>query len=210
VEGLYCERFIAGVEPLNTLSNLGFFIAAFLTWRLVCGAKGDRLAGILLASLIAGIGAGSTAFHLIGTPLARYLDVVPIVLFQLVFVWLYATKVLHAGRASVAASLCAFVVASWLGDNSAAVPSGSLSYAPALGLGLGFGWYRRGLEPAGAMDLRVAAAVFLLALIFRSLDTIVCPAFPHGTHFVWHLVVPCAVYLGVRGLFRDALEGRRA
>ena len=210
MEGLYCERIAAGVEPLNAISNLGFFVTAFLTWRLVRETKEGRLAGALLAVLIVGIGLGSTAFHVVGTPLARYFDIVPIVLFQLVFVWLYSRRVRHAGRATVAASLCAFVVASWLGDNSAAVPSGSLSYAPALGLGLGFGWYRRGLGPAGAMDLRVAAAVFLLGLIFRSLDPIVCPAFPHGTHFVWHLLVPCALYFGVRGLSRDTLQGRRA
>jgi hypothetical protein len=209
VEGLYCERVAAGVEPLNAVTNLGFFVAAWLTWRAVRGTKGVRLAGTLLVLLIAGIGAGSTAFHVIGTPLARYLDIVPIVLFQLIFVWLYARRVLRAGRASVAASLCAFALASWIGDASTAVPSGSLSYAPALGLGLGFGWYRGGLRPAGAADLRMAAAVFTLALIFRSLDPMVCSVFPRGTHFVWHLLVPCTLFLGVRGFLRDSVEGRR-
>jgi hypothetical protein len=81
-----------------------------------------------------------------------------------------------------------------------------LSYAPAVGLGLGFGWYRAGLPPAGARDLRVAAAVFLLALIFRSLDPVVCAAFPHGTHFAWHLLVPFTLFLAVQGLVRDTLE----
>jgi hypothetical protein len=207
VEGLYCERISAGVEPLNTLTNVGFFIVAWLVWRLVRKAPEGRGGGILLAVLIAAIGAGSAAFHAIGTPAARYLDIVPIVLFQLVFVGLYASRVLRADRWSVAASLCAFLLASWLGDGSPVVPSGSLSYVPAAGVGLAFGWYRRGLEPAGAADLRFAAAVFLLALIFRSLDPLVCPGFSHGTHFVWHLLVPCTLYLAVRGLVRDLSAG---
>jgi hypothetical protein len=208
VEGLYCERITAGVEPLNAVTNLGFFIAAWLTWRLVRRSEGLHGAGTLLAVLIVAIGAGSTAFHVIGTPLARYLDLVPIVMFQLAFVGLYARRVRHAGRPSVALSLCTFVLASWIGDESAVVPSGSLSYAPAVGIGLGFGWYRAGLERAGAPDFRLAAAVFLLALIFRSLDPVVCATFSHGTHFLWHLLVPCTLYLGVQGFVRDCLEGR--
>ena len=207
---LYCERVVAGAEPLNALSNLGFFIAAWFVWRLAGRSHELRVGGTLLAISIAAVGAGSTAFHVMGTPAARYLDIAPIVLFQLLFVGLYASRVRHVGNASLAAALCAFVIACWLGDGSAVVPSGSLSYAPAVGLGLGFGWYRRGLERGGASDLRLAAAVFLLALIFRSLDASLCSLFPYGTHFAWHLLVPCALYLGVRGLLRDMVQGRHA
>lgn len=61
----YCERVAPGLwgEPLNSLSNLAFLVAAVLVWRL---AAGDR-AGRLLAGLIGLVFAASTAFHLLAT-----------------------------------------------------------------------------------------------------------------------------------------------
>jgi hypothetical protein len=37
----------------------------------------------------------------------------------------------------------------------------------------------------------------LLALVFRTADLLVCPYFPLGTHFLWHIFLSLAAFLGV-------------
>ena len=60
----YCERLAPGLwgEPLNALSNIGFFIAAWLIWRTLAGRQrvGDLRALDILLFLV---GLGSLAFH---------------------------------------------------------------------------------------------------------------------------------------------------
>ena len=51
-----------------------------------------------------------------------------------------------------------------------------------------------------------AAAAFCLALFFRTIDLWVCPSWPLGTHFLWHLFNGSVVYLAMRGLKLCALD----
>jgi hypothetical protein len=82
---LYCERAEPGLfaEPLNALTNVAFFVAAWAAWSL---ARRSRTApadiGLLIALSIV-IGIGSTLFHTFAAVWARVLDEVPILLFQL-------------------------------------------------------------------------------------------------------------------------------
>jgi len=39
------------------------------------------------------------------------------------------------------------------------------------------------------------AAVFLVSIAFRSIDNAVCPVLPLGTHFLWHCLNACVLYL---------------
>ncbi|HEU5118519.1 MAG TPA: ceramidase domain-containing protein, partial [Isosphaeraceae bacterium] len=91
---LYCERCGPGLlaEPLNALSNLAFFLAALAAWSL-----GKRLHALepgikLLIGLAVCVGMGSTLFHTFATPWAQVLDIVPILLFQIVFLRLYLVR----------------------------------------------------------------------------------------------------------------------
>ncbi|MEG3860157.1 hypothetical protein [Microcoleus sp. herbarium12] len=57
----------------------------------------------ILISLVTSIGIGSTLFHTFATEWAGLLDVIPIMLFQLGFLWLYSRQVVkmkygYAGR----------------------------------------------------------------------------------------------------------------
>jgi hypothetical protein len=60
---LYCERTSPGLwaEPLNALSNLAYFAAAWGVWRIARGT-GDPGARLLVGVLVA-IGTGSALFH---------------------------------------------------------------------------------------------------------------------------------------------------
>ncbi|MBT6284482.1 MAG: hypothetical protein HOI96_04805, partial [Rhodospirillaceae bacterium] len=59
---------------------------------------------------------------------------------------------------------------------------------------------------AGGTALLMAAAIFAASLTFRTVDAPICAAVPIGTHFMWHLLNGCVLFIVVRAL---VLFGRR-
>ena len=55
-----------------------------------------------------------------------------------------------------------------------------------------------GKDGRTAVRLAGAGALFVLALVFRSIDQAMCPTFPYGTHFLWHLLNAVVLYLLLR------------
>ena len=92
---IYCERTSAAwdAEPLNALSNFAFFIAAWAVWRLQRQRPNVLLRGPIqaLAAIIAVVGLGSLTFHTIATRWAEWADVIPILIFMIVYCWLILT-----------------------------------------------------------------------------------------------------------------------
>jgi hypothetical protein len=205
---LYCERLAPGLlgEPVNTLTNLAFFAAAWLVWRraALAGAWQDR--GRLLAGLIALIGAGSFTFHTVAASWAELLDELPILLFQLVFLWFYGRGVAGWGRVAVALGLLVFLALAVQTGHYPALFNGSLVYLPALLVLLGIGVFHGLTRRAGAPQLLAASGVFVLSVFFRSIDMAVCPGFALGTHFLWHLLNAVVLGLSVVGLLANWSE----
>ena len=202
----YCERLDAGLfaEPLNALTNLGFLLSAWLVWRLAAGRVAPAGRVRLLAVLIAIVGLGSGLFHTFANTLTLWLDIVPILLFQLVFLWLYFRDVAGMRRTFAAIVLAVFLAAGLGAELVPSVLHGSLVYAPAIVVlaVLGIYHYRRRLaEPA---LLLVAAGVFLLSLAFRTADAGLCAHVPIGTHFLWHLLNAVVLYLVSRAYATNA------
>src|SRR5690242_9781765 len=94
---LYCERLAPGLlgEPLNLLSNVAFFVAAWLMARDArrLGAMRGDIATLVVLMIIVGI--GSITFHALATTWAQWLDLLPIFAFQLAFLWIYARRELQ-------------------------------------------------------------------------------------------------------------------
>jgi branched-subunit amino acid transport protein len=60
-----------------------------------------------------------------------------------------------------------------------------------------------------AAQLGIAVLVCgVLAAMFRSIDPLTCRAVPFGTHFLWHILLSAAAYLGIRMLVRMKTHGR--
>lgn len=181
---LYCERLGPGLlaEPRNAFTNLAFLLAALHAWHAADGRQDVRV----LAALIAVIGLGSGLFHTLATRGAQWCDVVPIGLFQLSFLWLYLRRVRELTAPACAAWLALFILALAVAAPLTAPLNGSLAYAPALLAltALGVAHLRRLRDPG----LLLAAALFLASLTARSLDLALCPRWPAGTHFLWHLL----------------------
>jgi len=200
---LYCERLSPAfwAEPVNALSNLGFIVAAYCVWRLLKsrGMRTSSMAGIL-ALMIAVIGIGSFLFHTVAVRWALLADVIPISIYQVLFLAFYLRQVARLSLPMVAAWLLAFFATSygmgmlpdqWLNGSLSSYGSAWLFIA---GLGV-YHWRRGKHEPMG---LLLAVGVFTLSLVFRSADMAACHYVSIGTHMFWHLANSIVLYLTTR------------
>lgn len=199
---LYCERTGPELwsEPLNAITNLAFVVAAIFAFRLARREQLSSAGPQILAFLIFSIGIGSGAFHIFAVRWALLADVIPITLYQLVFLGLYSARVMRTPIWGIAALLAAFLGSGVLADNIALLPNGSTGYVPAFVFLTGLGvWHVRhvGQERFG---LLIAAGLFAISLTARTVDMSVCAVFPIGTHFLWHILNAGVLYLTFRGL----------
>ena len=208
---LYCERVGAGLwaEPLNALSNVAFFVAAWAAWRLAVRLGTLTPGTVVLVALIASVGIGSSLFHTFATPWARALDLAPIVLFQVAYLWRYGRRVARLGAPLLVTFLVLFVLGVHAGRQFPDVLNRSLTYGPAVVAIVALAVYHARAGKAGRDAVLAAAAVFLVAIGFRTIDNAVCAAFPLGTHFLWHLLIPVALYLLLRGLLLNHVRALR-
>lgn len=199
---IYCERCGPGLlaEPLNAITNSAFFLAAWFAFDLAHRRRMLNAETWLLIGLSIAIGTGSTLFHTFATPWAQLLDVLPILLFQLAFLWLYLGRVVRLRPAVASVLTTMFLVLALFVRRFSEPMNGSLPYVPALFVLVGLGVYQFSRCEQDRMALLAAAAAFSVALFFRSIDMLVCTAFPYGTHFLWHLLIATAAYLSMRVL----------
>lgn len=196
----YCERSQPGLlgEPVNTLSNLAFFLAARLLWRSPAWQGGP--ARRMLVGLVALIGAGSVLWHAIAQPWALWFDVLPIALFMGAYLWVFLRHVAQLARPRAAALFAAFLTV-------------EAALAPLLPPDLlnGVGFYLPGLVALFAMSAWLAAlgrregrafaqaaCLFAAAIAARLLDWPLCEILPMGSHFLWHLLAAAALFVLVR------------
>jgi hypothetical protein len=66
--------------------------------------------------------------------------------------------------------------------------NGSTGYLPVPVLIAGYALALRGRAPGTARGLMLGAALLAVSIFFRTIDAAACPAFPIGTHFLWHLL----------------------
>jgi hypothetical protein len=186
----YCERTSAAywAEPVNALTNLAFLIAALVMWRRTEGLPLARSMCVVLAV----IGVGSYLFHTHANGLTAAMDVAPILIFILLYIFAATRDLLGLGWRWAAGAVVAFFpyaalivpVFGWampfLGSSAgyAPIPLLILGYAAAL-------WRR---APATARGMTVGAVILCVSLTFRTLDDPLCDVVPFGTHFLWHIL----------------------
>lgn len=206
---LYCERLSTAfwAEPVNALSNLAFLLAAFCLWRMpVSGARSAVVMSRGLTLMVAVIGVGSFLFHTFAVRWALFADVIPISVYQVLFLTFYVRKVARCSwRVTMGWVLFFFVVTygvgmlpdQWLNGSVASYGSAWLFIG---GLGV-FHWRTRKAEP---MILLLATGVFTLSLILRSLDMVACQYVSIGTHMFWHVLNGVVLYLTTRAFILNA------
>jgi hypothetical protein len=207
----YCERTGPGLlaEPLNAITNASFLIAAWTAW-LLATRSGYVSRGIrALVLLAASVGIGSAVWHTVPNGWTLTLDIIPILVFLVWFFWLYMRGVGRMPTPWAAASIVVFLGVSMLAPRFADVLHGALYYTPALIVLLALAIYHARERSTGRYLLLGATGVYLLALVFRTMDLEVCSAFPIGTHFLWHSLNGLAAYLAMRCLILNQPSGVR-
>ena len=146
---------------------------------------------LLVGVILAAIGIGSYLFHTHATVWAVTADVIPIILFSLTYIF-------AANRDYWGFSLLPALGLTALYFPYAALVSALASELPffrisgeywSLPLLIGaYAWLLRTRAPGTARGLALGAGILVVSLTFRSLDEILCAAFPLGTHFLWHIL----------------------
>lgn len=201
---IYCERTTDALwaEPLNAMSNLAFLIAATAVWQLHKAHPDRRTDGWItaLVAILVTVGFGSFAFHTIATRWAEWADVIPILVFMLAYCWLFLTLFFHwhwAARLATVAAL--FASTFWLeAENFDWLLWGGAMYLPSIAMLLGLGFAMRHRHSAAGTAFFVATGVFLLSFTARTIDMPLCPSWPSGTHYFWHICNATVLYLLTR------------
>lgn len=183
----YCERIDPGywAEPINAVTNLAFVLAAlFMAGR----TRGDRVAQILCAILFV-IGIGSYLFHTHATVLAALADTAPIAAFILFYLFAVNRYIvawpLWAALLGTLAFLPYAALLLPLLDRVPFLAISNLYWSVPLLLVI-YTFALRKRLPGIARGFATGAAILSVSIVLRSLDEILCPAWPIGTHFAWH------------------------
>ena len=204
--GFYCGRFGPGFwgEPLNQLANLTFVAGAAFTWFVWRRDASRPKWEALLFLSAAGIGVGSLIFHGEPTPKTLLVDLIPIQVFGLAFGAYVLTRYLGLTVAASVVVLVAFVLLrqAWI----ATVPQGALgggaTHVPTL-LALGaLGVLLRTRKNAVGTYIAVASLSYACALLVRSWDLYLCPSFPVGVHWLWHVLTAVTASVLLLGVAR--------
>ena len=203
---IYCERTDAGLlaEPLNLFSNLAFFAAAFATYRLIPNSdKGISLiqkkAQLALAGIIFSVAVGSSLFHAFANYLTQLLDVIPIGIMVFYALAYFVFFVLKQTISRVL--LCWGIMIALCFITSLALDpflwNGSQTYFGILISLFLLHIPQKKLDP-DSFSILWSAGCFSVSLFFRTIDQHLCPSWPLGTHFLWHLCNGLTIYLMAR------------
>jgi hypothetical protein len=194
---LYAERTAPGLlnEPFNTVTNLAFIVAAWAAWRYARKENACRADILVLIGLIAAIGLGSATFHMFATRWALLLDVVPIVLFLLTYLWVYTRTVMRVPIAATLGLIVIYFASTYAALRIPLVFRRSAGYIPVLLFLSGLGTYHCLRMRRERWLLLAAAGVFTLSLTFRSIDYAAAAYLPMGSHFMWHILNGVTLYL---------------
>jgi len=199
-EFYYCERMDASffAEPVNAFTNVFFIISAYMSYRLLQKEfpGSEAIYSVYLLSLIlVSIGVGSFLWHTVALPWAMLADVIPITLFIYVYLFSFVYYVLKQKAGIGIFALILFSLVNYGVENyvDKDLLNGSISYAPALLSLFVLALFSRNKKQ---FPLFVSAIfLFLLSLVFRSIDFIICESLSFGTHFLWHTCNAIMLYM---------------
>lgn len=200
---IYCERVDPSfwAEPINASTNAAFILSSILLFILARKQGSLKPSIVWLISLIAIIGLGSFLFHTFANTWSKFADVLPIMVFKISFIVIYARAVMDFGAKGIAALLSLFVSLCVIaGSMPYEWLNGSLGYSPALIFILGLGIYHFKMQKREPWVLLISAAVFVVSITLRSIDMLVCDDLPIGIHYMWHILNAVVLYLAVRAV----------
>ena len=185
----YCERIDASFwsEPLNAVTNVVFLMAAI--WVLRREELNNKARA--LAFLLGMIGIASFLFHSVATAWAGALDVLFILLFTLLYIFVATEDFLGLPkRSALVVTLGYFpfsVVVDWL-TLPLSVLGSTRIYIPILILIILYSLILYKKFPYLSRGLAMGALLLTISMFARSVDLPLCETISTGTHFLWHVI----------------------
>ena len=185
----YCERIDASFwsEPLNAVTNAVFLMAAI--WVLRREELNNKARA--LAFLLGMIGIASFLFHSVATAWAGALDVLFILLFTLLYIFVATEDFLGLPRRSALVVTLGYfpfsVVVDWLTLPFSVLGSTRI-YIPILILITLYSLILYKKFPYLSRGLAMGALLLTISMFARSVDLPLCETIPTGTHFLWHVI----------------------
>ena len=185
----YCERIDASFwsEPLNAVTNAVFLMAAI--WVLRREELNNKARA--LAFLLGMIGIASFLFHSVATAWAGALDVLFILLFTLLYIFVATEDFLGLPRRSALVVTLGYfpfsVVVDWLTLPLSFLGSTRI-YIPILILIILYSLILYKKFPYLSRGLAMGALLLTISMFARSVDLPLCETIPTGTHFLWHVI----------------------
>jgi hypothetical protein len=185
----YCERIDASFwsEPLNAVTNVVFLMAAI--WVLRREELNNKARA--LAFLLGMIGIASFLFHSVATAWAGALDVLFILLFTLLYIFVATEDFLGLPRRSALVVTLGYfpfsVVVDWLTLPLSFLGSTRI-YIPILILIILYSLILYKKFPYLSRGLAMGALLLTISMFARSVDLPLCETIPTGTHFLWHVI----------------------
>jgi len=206
---LYCERDLPGwfAEPLNTVTGLAYLVSAWQAWRQLERARWREQWDLhLLAGLIAFVGVASMLWHASGSAWLHWFDAAAVAAFVIAYWQVFLVRVSGMGWIGLAGAWV--LTGAWLALFYLALPDlflgSTLVYAPLLGLLLVAVAMSARINRRLARDLLLASVLFVLAMVVRAADQLLCEWVIVGTHWLWHLLIAGLLFVLVDGMIRHA------
>jgi len=205
---IYCDTahmFMGFHEPVNTITNAAILIAAWFAYRHVKHSGVGFSAGlIVLLTLLVGVGVGSAFVARLEDPMGahpRYAAgrAVPPGADGIVD---SPTLRLGGGRRRSGADGTRVGRRGWLFRPRLGAITPALRFAPMFatvavtGVVMVAGSWAKYGRATGMLGVTIVA-IGISAAFFRSIDLVVCPYVPFGTHFLWHIGLSTAACLGI-------------
>lgn len=202
----YCERDVFGGEPLNSLSNLSFWVAALACWRAWRQRLGNFGAFALAMSFTVGV--CSALWHWFRLPWLLPLDSLPLYVL-VVGVGYRALSQLRGARYALATIALIFVGALVANALTAGTMLHVASRHGAALLGFTSALLPlRVRAPRAWAWLMCALGLYALALIGKTLDAPLCGVIPIGMHWLWHSAGGAAAGVAAHGAWLSSVEQR--
>ncbi|MDG2187330.1 MAG: ceramidase domain-containing protein [Hyphomicrobiales bacterium] len=204
---IYCERLSSDIfaEPINFITNIAFILSFTLLYRQykqkTFYSKIIKRYTFLLIGLTLFIGIGSFLFHLYGTLLSAIADVIPIMVFIILYLYLSIRVYLDQSKKISIYSLVAFLILNFLLAFNGIEEISSYIMALFAMLLISFLSYKK-KEYDISLGLLMASFLFAISLLFRQIDLLSCTHLAIGTHWLWHILNSILLYMLVI-LFMD-------
>jgi hypothetical protein len=202
---IYCERLGPEfwAEPANALTNAFFLVVAWLTWRRAKALDTVSPAVWALVVLLSAIGIGSFLFHTFANGWSRFADVAPIILFQVLTIWLYLTEVAGMKKPTATFVMVVFATAVMIAREFPEYLNRSLPYLPAFLAMVAISIFHKATDRREPYVMLAATGTLFVALFFRTIDHHICPCIELGSHFLWHTFAAVTFYLSMRGFLAN-------